>query len=111
MSFQATSRNIHLEGTVLKAECRDWDKNWKSSSIDLDTILGNADGSFCTPGSSFSHSASGIRLAAAVMLRADLKSKSGDWKTKTLDLNLCIANKNGDLKYKKPYDPLYSCKC
>lgn len=45
-NFSHTSRNITLDGHVLRAECKDEHGNWVHSELDLDTCIGNLDGKY-----------------------------------------------------------------
>lgn len=102
MAFQHTSRNILNHGSVLKAECRDWNGNYKASSLDLNQYIGNSNGAFAVTAAGFADSAMNITVDGTV-LSARLKTATGDYEEAVFDLNLCVANKNGTLRFQKPY--------
>lgn len=102
MAFQSTSRGIYISGSILRAECRDWDKNWRSASLDLDEFIGNSDGKFSLSDKNFSHSANNLQLCGS-KLSASLLRRNGLRLKATFDLNLCVANMNGSLEFQKPF--------
>ncbi|KAK0664634.1 hypothetical protein QBC41DRAFT_283636 [Cercophora samala] len=102
MAFQLTSRGVHLSGSTLHAECRDWNSDWISTSLELDEVLGNSDGKFSLSDKNFSHSAKNLRLLRGSKLSASLRRRDGQLAKATFDLNLCVANINGHLQFQKP---------
>jgi hypothetical protein len=102
MAFQSTSRRIHLSGSILRAECHDWDKNWRSASLDLDKYIGNSDGKFSLSGKNFSQGANNLELCGS-KLSARLRRHDGQHVKATFNLNLCVANMNGSLEFQKPF--------
>ncbi|KAI0467785.1 hypothetical protein F4859DRAFT_506508 [Xylaria cf. heliscus] len=110
MAFQSTSRGIYIRGGILQAECRDWDGNWRSSSFDLDKVIGNSDGKFSLSDRNFSHSADNLQLSGS-KLSASLRRRDGQRVTAIFDLNLCVANKNGSLEFQKPSGSLLTTAC
>ena len=91
MSFEYTSRNISIVGSVLRAECRDWDRNWKQSSLDLNQYIGSTDGAFSVTRQQFASFASNVSIKGSI-LSAKLRKNNGGWNDASFDLNLCIAN-------------------
>ncbi|KAI1496536.1 hypothetical protein F5X99DRAFT_400150 [Biscogniauxia marginata] len=108
MSFEFTSRNISIKHNILKAECRDINQNWKTSSLDLDQYIGNLDGTFALSEKAFSRSASNIQLDGAI-LYATLLRRDQQPVPVNVDLNICVANINGNLEFQKPNDSLLNC--
>lgn len=102
MAFQSTSRGIYISGSILQAECRDWNKDWRSASLDLDKFIGNSDGQFSLSDKDFSRSADNLQLCGS-KLSASLRRRDGQQVKATLDLNLCVANMNGSLEFQKPF--------
>ena len=104
MAFSTTSYNISLTGTVLRAFCKDDAGEYCDSSIDLDTVLGNADGKFCEGAygtfrvgvEGLAKSAHDVRLDG-VVLRATLKDKAGGWREASISLDDCLLNLDGCL--------------
>ncbi|KAI1748341.1 hypothetical protein F4782DRAFT_542925 [Xylaria castorea] len=96
MAFQSTSRGIRISGSILQAECRDWDGNWRPTSLDLDTVIGNSDGKFSLANKSFSHGADNLQLCGS-KISISLCRRDGPPVKAIFDLNLCVANKNGSL--------------
>ncbi|QRV93562.1 cyanovirin-N [Ceratobasidium sp. AG-Ba] len=102
MSFSRTSKHIQLhDGKTLSADCEVAGGSFLPSRLDLDTCLGNIDGHFRWGGKQFSQSARNVKLQAAE-LKGDLHSADGkEWKHATVNLDLHIANIDGQLVYKK----------
>lgn len=97
MAFKHSSRNIHLEGTTLHAECGKGDGQWQHTQLHLDRLLGNLSGSFVWLGTGFSQNAQAVRLEG-VTLHARLAKEDG-WCDASVDLNERITNKWGTLCY------------
>ncbi|KAG8990215.1 hypothetical protein FRB94_013645 [Tulasnella sp. JGI-2019a] len=97
--FSETSKNIRLDGSILQADCLALDnQTYQPSSLDLNEILSNDDGSFAAHFGEWSMSAQNIKLDGT-MLTADLRRIDCDWNAaQTLDLDLHIANDGGVLK-------------
>ncbi|KAG8876189.1 hypothetical protein FRB97_004337 [Tulasnella sp. 331] len=112
--FSETSKNIRLEGSSLQADCLAADnETYQSSSLDINEILGNDDGSFTFRFGGWFQSAKNINLDGAV-LKADLRRATYGWNDEqNLDLDLHIANIDGALKlvntssYDPDHDTLY----
>ena len=96
--FSKTSQNIRLQGnSILVADCKKQDGSSKSSSLDLDTLLGNVDGKFTRGQQTFSKTARNIALKGLI-LSAELKNSSEVWVPATVDLDALIANNDGLLE-------------
>lgn len=100
MAFQFTSRSLSIQGSILQAECCDYDRNWRLASINLDEVIGNSDGSFSLYSRNFSRSAKDIQLVGS-SLSANLQKHNGQHVKAIIDLNLFIANMNGSLEFQK----------
>ena len=99
MSFSASSKDIHLEGATLFADCAKADgEEFSSSRLDLDNMIGNIDGNFQWGESSFSQSAQNIRLEGST-LYAELQTPSGNWQDASVNLDEHIGNMDGELTY------------
>ncbi|KAK2590190.1 hypothetical protein QQS21_012131 [Conoideocrella luteorostrata] len=105
MAFQSTSRGIHLAGSSLRAECQGLDMKWRSTSLNLNNVLGNSNGKFSLLDKDFSRSAENFHLDGTKLF-ACLRRLDGQCANATLDLNLCIVNNNGDLAFQKPSNSL-----
>ncbi|KAG9029455.1 hypothetical protein FRB95_005297 [Tulasnella sp. JGI-2019a] len=97
--FSQTSKNIRLDGSILQADCLGPDdQTYQSSSLDINEILGNDNGSFTFRFGGWSMSAGNISLDGAV-LTADLRYTQYGWNyAQKLDLDRHIANDGGVLK-------------
>ncbi|KAK3817665.1 MAG: Cyanovirin-N [Benniella sp.] len=104
MGFQQTSKNVKIvDGHILSASCQDRDGNWRDSSIDLDQIIGNEDGSFTWGGEYFSQSAQGIQLKEEygdLAIVGSLQQRDGNWTDdQSISLSERIENQNGELVF------------
>jgi hypothetical protein len=95
--FYNTSRNVEIQGSILRAECRRAGE-WHASMIDLDDCLGNVFGRFQFGHEDFSLSARDICLEGSV-LHAKLGDANGSYRTASVDLNNRITEEQGHLKY------------
>ena len=99
MSFSESSRNIHLIGSVLSAECCTAEGDWIESQINLDTCLGNISGSFEWGQENFSLSAQDIQLED-MTLSAGLATEDGENFTNSrVNLDEHISNIDGQLTF------------
>ncbi|KAL9094081.1 MAG: hypothetical protein Q9165_003496 [Trypethelium subeluteriae] len=96
MAFSYSSKDIRLDGTTLRASCRDKFGGYRDSGLDLDEILGNVDGVFIWGLKLFSKSAANLRVEGGT-LHGELRSKDNSWKSASFDLNTQVANVNGTL--------------
>ncbi|KKY22557.1 putative glutamine-serine-proline rich [Diplodia seriata] len=101
MSFTKSSRGISVTPDFqLSAECKQINGHFKRSSVRLDPVLGNADGSFHVEGRDFSKSARDVSLKVengSTILHASLRRKDGAWQETALNLDVIVANRNGSL--------------
>ena len=96
-NFSATSRYIRLDGTALSCQAQKRDKSWVDSSIDLNNIIGNNDGSFEYPGDKYSETAQYVGLNG-VTLNGSLQKRDKTWTNASVNLNVFITNNNGKLE-------------
>ncbi|QRV93569.1 cyanovirin-N [Ceratobasidium sp. AG-Ba] len=102
MSFSKTSRNIRLQGdNILVAQCERADgESFADSTLNLDTCLGNIDGSFKWGEKDYSLTARDVSLEGTV-LSGDLERASGgSYKHSSVNLDDCIENHDGQLRCK-----------
>ncbi|KAJ7092991.1 Cyanovirin-N [Mycena belliarum] len=97
MSFAATSHFYRLEGTYLRAQCKDQHGHVHESTLNLDEVLGNSEGRFDPRGSGFAGSASMYGLNGHTLV-ARLRSSDGNHHDAHIDLNSCVRNDNGRLE-------------
>lgn len=100
MSFSKSSSNLALDGTQLKARCKDRDGSYQYSSIDLNKYIVNTEGRLdWRPNGNFIASSRSVKLVGAV-LRSECRTSGGDWIHTNIDLDEKIKNFNGKLIYK-----------
>ena len=80
----------------LVADCAKRDGVNRESSLNLDKIVGNDNGSFKVPGVDFSSTAKEWRIEGNT-LRAQLRDTGGGYHDASLNLDAFIGNKNGHL--------------
>ena len=97
-NFAASSEDIGVH-VFLTATCKQADGVKKSASLNLDSGIGNEDGSFKVGGVNFSLTAANVVLDGTT-LKASLQKANGEYNDgQELDLNSCITNENGTLKF------------
>ncbi|QRV93568.1 CVNH domain protein [Ceratobasidium sp. AG-Ba] len=102
MSFSRNSRNIHLEGdATLVAECeRAGGRGFANSTLNLNTCLGNIDGSFKWGQTDYSLTALNVRLEGTVLkARLQRAESAAEFKESQVNLDDHIENHNGQLRY------------
>ncbi|KAG8768571.1 hypothetical protein FRB91_000435 [Serendipita sp. 411] len=101
MSFQLTSTDITLDGTVLSANCKRVDGEMQPSSIDLDPLFGNINGQFQFGQSDFAQTANDYSISTqddgTILLTGNLQRADGSWDQASIDLSEYIANMDGNL--------------
>ncbi|OJD35282.1 glutamine-serine-proline rich protein [Diplodia corticola] len=101
MSFTKSSRDISVTSDLLlSAECKQISGHFKRSFVQLDPVLGNADGSFHVEGRDFSKSARNVGLKVengSAILHASLRKMDGSWQDAAFNLDVIVANRNGSL--------------
>jgi hypothetical protein len=98
MAFAITSTDIRLDGSVLRAKCKDGRGVPVSSSLDLNLGIGNINGEFNIFHTNFARTARDIHFKDNT-LHTTLQTKSGSWTQASINLNLCVKNENGVLKF------------
>jgi hypothetical protein len=87
---------------VLTALCLTHTGKLAVAEIDLDAHFGNDNGKFNAGGSHFSHSAKDVHLNGFALC-ASLKKEDGKWVDAIYDLDTCIENIDGQLRFQKQY--------
>jgi hypothetical protein len=67
MSFFETSINVTLNASILNAQCEGNDGQFHDSSLDLNNVFGNINGSFVSPGSGWFTSAENSALNGRIL--------------------------------------------
>jgi len=96
MSFSLSSRNIVLDGTILRAECGDARGGYPASEFHLDIVLGNDNGKFRWLWRDFQASALDVHLEGSI-LHAKLWPFEGEPCEASIDLDERICNYYGQL--------------
>ena len=97
MSFEWSCKNIRLDGLNLFADCRRIDGSYRTSSLPLDTIIGNVDGAFKWGYRNLSGTAQDLGIQNG-LLQAKLKKSDGTWVEASLNLGTNVVNADGILK-------------
>lgn len=98
--FSATSINLHLEDNrYLRADCLTSDGvTYKPASLNLEKCIGNHNGFFVISFGGWNLSADKASLTGAV-LSALLRTETGNWLDASIDLDTCITNVDGVLRF------------
>jgi hypothetical protein len=104
MSFQLTSKNIHLvDSHILTASCQTREGGWQDASIDLNGYIGNEDGYFSLNDKNFAQSAEDVKVESSadkISLVASLRRRNDQWNSsQTFDLTDLIENDDGTLRF------------
>lgn len=94
--FGNSSTNIYLSGTTLHATCKDSQGNDHQSSFNLNSHIGNSEGTLVWGASNFAASSSNISLSGTT-LHADCLDSNGQSHHSSLNLNSYISNMEGSL--------------
>lgn len=86
MSFFETSRNVKLSASILEAQCLGEDGQFHNSSLDLNSVFGNTNGTFVHPGALWFDSASNVSLDSRI-LQANLLNDAGEKVFAQVDLD------------------------
>ena len=100
MAFSRSSADIKLEGSYLKARCKDRAGSFHDSAVELNNYIANIDGLLkWQPNGNFVASSRNVILAGAV-LKCQSKTRKGAWRDTSINLDEKISNYNGKLIYK-----------
>ena len=99
MAFSKTSKDISLDGTLLRAQCIDAHSEYQDSEIDLNQYIANVNGTLkWKSNGNFVKSSKKITVEGSV-LKCKTRNKFHQWHQTELDLDEKIANCNGRLVY------------
>lgn len=104
-NFSKTCKQITLQGSTLSANCavpnpRDpGNPFYRSTSLNLDSGIGNNDGVLIWRGTNFSQTCKNISLSSGVLLTADCTRAGVMSITSTLNLDDRINNTQGTLSF------------
>ena len=99
MAFSKTSKDISLDGTLLRAQCIDGHGESQDSEIDLNQYIANVNGTLkWKANGNFVKSSKSITVEGSV-LKCKTRNKFHQWHQAELDLDEKIANCNGRLVY------------
>ena len=95
--FSLSSIDVKLEGSKLKARCKDMEGLYHDSAIELNNYIENIDGFLeWQPNGNFIASSRNVVLAGTV-LKCQSKNREGEWRRTSIDLDEQIFNSNGRL--------------
>lgn len=94
-----TCYDFAYSGTTLSAECKTIAGNYQYTSINLESHIGNNDGSLVFGGVNYGETCYDLSLSGEY-LEGECMNDAQDPLYTTLDLNDCIANENGVLEEK-----------
>ena len=100
MAFSLSSTDIKLEGSQLKARCKDRAGSYHDAAIELNSYIANIDGVLkWQANGNFIASTRNVSLTSAT-LKCQSKTRSGAWRDTSINLDEKISNFNGKLIYK-----------
>ena len=102
MAFSQSSVDMVLDGSVLKAKCKDLNGVFQPSAIDLNSYIANHEGKLdWALGGNFAASSSNLQFNGASTLQALCRTSSGSEVPASINLDDCIANVDGHLMFKR----------
>jgi hypothetical protein len=97
-NFTATCTGIHITGSgIMTASCKKRNGQWNTSALDLNTHVGNNNGTLVAGDSDFK--ASCRNIGGTNVLRASCRRRNGTYNSTALDMNPYINNSNGSLTW------------
>jgi len=98
--FSQSSVEIELDGSVLKAKCKDLNDVFQPSAINLNSYIANLEGKLeWAPGGHFIASSSELQLFGTNKLQAMCQTSSGSKVPATINLDQNISNIDGHLMF------------
>ena len=100
-AFSISSTDIKLEGTQLKARCRDRQGSYQDdASIELNNYIANIDGELkWLPNGDFIDTSRNLSITGST-LKCESRSIEGSWRDTSIELDEKISNYNGKLIYR-----------
>lgn len=99
MVLNQSAHSLRIElPAIVRAKCKKINGEEVDASLDLNPLVGNNNGHFDAPGENFVASATKIHLKGFI-LHADLKKVDGHYRHDTLNLDRCLSNEDGHLKF------------
>lgn len=97
--FSQTCYNSSIQGSVLTSTCERANGGYNNSSIDLNPIIENVDGTLKWQPSNFIETCKNTKLAGSSQLAAECKTRAQQFVSTNINLDDHIANIDGTLKY------------
>ena len=97
-NFSRSCGEYRLDGTILRASCRNPSGNARQTSLDLNRGIANRDGNLRKGGSGYASTCRNITLDR-VTLRGQCLTTNRDWRATSLNLDSIISNRNGTLVF------------
>ena len=97
MSFYSHSKNVHLRGSILHADCEVTVGSYNASTIDLNDHVGNDNGILIwQPDGQFYSNSKNVKLERSIM-KCRCEDSENTWHDTELDLNEKIEVIDGEL--------------
>ncbi|MBD2493776.1 CVNH domain-containing protein [Nostoc sp. FACHB-280] len=98
--FSLTCRDTSIQGSVLTSTCeRASGGVYNTSSINLNRVVENVDGSLKWQPSNFIETCRSTQVVASRLLSAQCKTRAQQWVSTTINLDDHIANIDGTLRF------------
>ena len=102
MAFSKSSVDIVLDGSVLKAKCKDLEGSFQSSDINLNSYITNLEGKLdWALGGNFAATSHDLQFCGPSTLQAICKQTSGGEVLASINLDEHIGNIDGHLMFKR----------
>lgn len=98
-NFSQTCSDATISGSTLSASCRSRNGSYNSTSINLDSQIGNINGTLERGDHDFSQTCRGIELFNGGTMKGECKTRDQRWVSTSLNLDGFIDNTDGVLKF------------
>ena len=96
--FSQTCRNVSISGSTLSASCEKANGGYQDTKIDLNSNIGNVDGSLSWSDQNFIKTCRNTSVSGST-LQGECKKRDQSWTNASINLDTHIANINGSLQY------------
>ncbi len=98
-NFSQTCSDATISGSTLSANCQRRNGSYRDTSIDLDSQIGNINGTLENGDHNFSQTCRGIQLINGSIMDGECKTRDQRWVSTSLNLDGFVDNTDGVLKF------------
>ena len=98
-NFSQTCYDAAISGSTLSANCQRRNGSYHDTSIDLDSLIGNGNGTLREGEQNFSQTCRGMQLINGGIMDGECKTRDQQWVSTSLNLDGFIGNIDGFLEF------------